>query len=898
MRVLLILFIVLSANSIKAQQLYFDHFTVESGLTDNNVSSIIQDDLGYVWLGSLNGLNRYNGYGFDVFLPSESQDGALKGNMISSLSKGKDGNIWAVTLNGGLNFYDGGTESFHQFPDSIFPITQSNIHNIIEAENGDIHFISAQQYYSFNQAQRTVKKLVVEHRIASQFQYSKNENWLISLGKLLVFNTSSNRLEKPVRVLEELDQIRAITRDPFYEIHILTDDGIYHYNEELSVLNNILDFNQFASRFDGVPRFTSIASDGNNYWVKHGPNVYRIFKNNYKYEIEVLENIPLNTSAYHGLSCRSVFVDNGRNTWITTNKNGVNIFNKRKNQFKHYYPYDLQIGLQNLNPVRAICKTKQGDIWLGFENKGLGYYKKGDSNFYPFDLKRLDIGSIRVIFEDSKKNIWIGSRLGVFLVDQSNLKLIPLRDRAGERWKYNVYSIKESPDGRIWIGGSRLGFYDPNENAIHYVANELALAVRDFSFEDQFIWIATDGRGVVRYDKESLELNYYQASGVNDVGLCDNKVYSICVQDDIIWAGTNSGLSRIDRSSDQVKNYFKTDGLSNNVIYAIESDEKANLWISTAKGISRFDVKNERFSQYLHNRLFLDDAVCKSPDKQILFGGYNGFVAFDPDQISPAQTGNAPVFKSMNLNGEKLHVGDSENLILKKSLQQTNQIELDYDQNSFSFEFSSSPIIFSGLTSYQYILEGYQQDWESTFSKENRASFTQVPPGEYLLQVRSTNEDGIWGTNERRLAITISPPFWGTTWFRGAILFLFIMLIYTLVKMRERNIKRRNVLLEEEVEAKTVELKHQNLEIVNQKEEIERMSEKLHEADQAKLRFFTNVSHELKTPLTLIMGHLEMMTKHREQRETSSFTSLSVMLVNCSDWSMILLILERLHKGS
>ena len=850
-------------QTLIAQQLFFDHFTVESGLTDNHVSNVVQDDLGYIWLGSLNGLNRYDGYGMEVYLPSALQPGSLKGNSVNTVYKGRNGNMWVVTRNGGLNHYDAYTQQFSHFSDSIFPFDQRGIRHIVEDENGVIRFIVGSKYYSFAVKSGQVNRLLNGVNVVQQYSYSKNINWLIVDGRIKIYNIKNEALEDTPEALAKLEDVRSVTRDPFYEIHILTNKGIYHLSEDEASLSLLIDFSKLGKLYS----VSNLQCDGDNYWIKSNSKVYRLYKENYKYQIEHIENNPFNHTAFHGTYCRNIFVDSGRNTWITTSKNGVNIFNKRKNQFKHYYPYDLKEGVQNLNPVRAVCKTHKGNIWIGFENSGLGYYKHNNEEFHSFDLQGVDIGSSRVIFQDSNDQVYVGTGKGMFCLDEQNSRLVEMKDKYGIHWPHNVYCINEDKQRRIWIGGSRLGYIDLDDHSLHYIANKKALAVREFSFDGDIVWIASDSKGVIRYDQKISKLKYYSARE----GLSDNKVYTICVQKDAIWAGTVAGLSRIDKKTGEVTNYFQKDGLSNNVIYGICTDEKKNLWISTAKGISRFDIKKKRFSQYLHDRLFLDDAVSKSIDKQILFGGYNGFVVFDPDNIHPVMNGDAPLLESMTLMGKKVQVSKDKDALLKQSLEHTDQLRLNYEQNNFSFEFTTTPIVLSGLTSYKYILDGYQDKWVTTTLKGNKATFTQVPPGNYVLRVRSANEDGVWGGNERRLSIIITPPFWQTIWFNSILLIVFVVLIFAVIKMREQNIKRRNLYLQKEVESKTAALRQQNSEITKQKEEIERMSDQVHEADQAKLRFFTNVSHELKTPLTLILGHLDVLKKKKNASEENSF---------------------------
>jgi len=850
----ILIFTLLRLTFTNCQQLYFDHFTIESGLANNQVFDIEQDELGYIWFGTLNGLNRYNGYTFDTYMPSGTKEGHIKGNIIRTICKGKNGNIWAVTGNGGLNFYNAKDEKFYSFPDSVFPFNQAGIHNIIEDKYGRIRFVAFERYYVFNPNSYQLEHLFENRKITKQLEYSDDTLWLIERDGILFYDTHHEKIIKPHPSLSNLVNVVSISRDAFSGIYILTFRGIYHFDQEYSSLKLLIDFNDFPGYFYNRENLTQLQYDGKSFWVRIRGKVIRIDKTKLKPEVKPLVNVPYNKTAFHGTSVRDIFVDNGQNTWIATDRSGLNLLNCRKNQFKHYYPYDFNTNTENLNPVRAICETKNGDIWVGFEVSGLGYYSTSDNKYHSYNLNGKSIGAVRVIFEDSGNNIWIGTALGVYVIEHRTGKLQSLRNWIQIR---RIYTIKEDIYGQIWIGGTKLGIANLNNRSIRFIKLEnLSSAIRDLHFENNTLWIASDGNGVFHYDLTEEKLIKQISSDSPSTTICDNKVYSICVQDTNVWAGTNSGLSKINKANYQVTNYYVQDGLSNNIVYGLYSDSNDNLWISTARGISYYKVATGKFKKYLLNRFFMDDASFQAQDHKIFFGGYDGLISFMPEQILQVQVDQKPVLKNMQLFGEKVKV--HEKSILKQSLTCTQDITLDYTQNTFSFTFNSFPVTTAGLTAYKYKLEGYQSGWVVK-DQDNTAEFTQVPPGEYELKVLCSNADGVWSTNILKLKITITPPFWLTKWFMATVIVLIAILLFILIKARENNIKQRNILLEKEVDKKTTELRNQNKEIIKQKDEIKKMSEQVHQADLAKLSFFTNVSHEFKTPLTLIIGHLEMI---------------------------------------
>ncbi len=869
---IILLILIITFGRTIAQQPYFDHFTIESGIANNQIFNIIQDDLGYMWFGTLNGLNRYNGIEFDTYMPSGKTKGYLKGNIILDLNKGRDGNIWVVTQNGGLNFYNAKYEIFYQFADSLFPFPQNIIRNIIEDSEGNIRFIAQNNLYKLNLSEGTVSALTTQQNISQQFIFSNDIHCLINSGRIELYDIYQQKTIDPGASLSSISSVKHITRDPLFDLQILTSDGVFQYSQESMQLNQVINFKDLPGYFPNKNNLQKLVSDGNNFWIRYGSEFYRLYKDTKAVHIEFIDNNPFNKNAFHGITVNDIYVDNEKNTWIGTNKNGVNIYNQRKNQFNHYYPYGYPSENNTLNPVRAICETKDGKIWVGFENSGLGYYATGDKKFHSLDIKNINIGSPRVIFEDSRHNLWIGSRAGVYLLTHGGSKLQNLNDYINIPWNTSVYTIQEDENGKIWIGGQKLGVLDLENGSIKTIETpELQSSIRQLQFDGDYIWIATDGNGVLQYKRSTMQLIRHFTLDDADHTISDNKVYTLCVQQNNVWAGTNSGLTQINKSTGATHNYFTQDGLSSNVIYGIFADYKQNLWISTAKGLNLFDIIRQTFIQYLNNRFFLDDAYSNIGTNKFYFGGFNGFISFKPEQVTPATTGQKPQLKEMFLLGQKVQIGG--NSVLERALSHTKKIVLKHTQNSFTFTINSFPISSSGLSSYKYKLEGYDKNW-ATINLGNRIGFSQVPPGDYTLRVLTSNADGYWSSNELKLQINIIPPFWKTTWFTAVFIACLGLLLFALIKARERNIKQRNIILEREVELKTHTLRQQNREISTQKDEIQKMSEQVHLVDMAKLKFFTDVSHEFKTPLTLIIGHLEMVMQTNNSKLSESFITI------------------------
>ena len=864
----ILIFTLLRFTFTCGQDLYFDHFTIESGLADNYVFDIEQDELGYIWLGTNNGLNRYNGYTFDTYMPSGTKEGHIKGNIIRTICRGKNGNMWAVTANDGLNFYNAKNERFYSFPDSVFPFNQSGIHNIIEDKYGQIRFIAYKRYYVFNPYSYQLDRLLGKRKITKQFEYSNDTLWLIERDRILFYNTRHEKIIGPHTSLSNLTNVVSITRDAFSEIYILTFRGIYHFDQEYSRPKLLVDFNDYPGYFKPEKNLSKLQFDGKNFWVQINNEVLRIDKTKLKPEVKPLVNVPYNKAAFHGKSIQDIFVDNSHNTWIATYRSGLNLLNRRKNQFQYYYPNHFDTNIVNLYPVWAICEANNGYIWMGFKASGLGYYSPHDNKYHNYNLNGKNIGYVRVIFEDSGNNIWIGTGKGVYIIKHGTGKLQNLGN-----WTqfFRGHTIKEDTFGQIWIGGNKLGVFNLKNQSFRYIKIEnLKSPIRDIHFEGSTLWIASSGNGVFHYDLTEEKLIKQISSDSPSTTICDNKVYSICVQDSNVWAGTNIGLSKINKANYQVTNYYVQDGLSNNKVYGIYPDNNEDLWMSTARGISYYNVATGKFKKYLHNLFFMDNASFQAQGHKIFFGGYDGLISFMPEQILPELVDQKPVIKSMQLFGEKVEV--DEKSVLKQSLIFTKEIKLDYSQNTFSFTFNTFPVTIAGLAAYKYKLEGYQTDWV-IMDQGNTANFTKVPPGKYELKVLCSNADDTWGTHAQKLKITISSPFWLTKWFITSVIVLIIIMLFVLIKARKNNIKRLNFQREKGVNKKITELQELNKGILKQRDEIKKMSEHEGQLDLNKLGVFTNVSDKFKTPLTLIIGHLDLI-KHSYKTNLNSATEV------------------------
>ncbi|HOO85532.1 MAG TPA: helix-turn-helix domain-containing protein, partial [Prolixibacteraceae bacterium] len=496
--------------------------------------------------------------------------------------------------------------------------------------------------------------------------------------------------------------------------------------------------------------------------------------------------------------------------------------------------------------------------WLGFDRKGVGVvFPDGKQTFYSHYLtkngEQHEITNVRIIFEDSHKNIWIGEEYNLCYFNRNKNRIETIDRLFDFSWPYRCYSIKELELGTVSITSAlNIGFVNLATGKLSTIANQhMGAITRDF-VQDKYrnFWVAKNDMGLVVINFPELDQTYINSE---TAGLSDNKVYCLAISGDSLWVGTNSGLNLIDVKSRQVvKQFFEPDGLCNNIVYSIYLDKNTNLWMSTNRGIAHFMVSEQRFMSFLPNDFFMDDAHFSDPLGNIFYGGYTGVVSFNPDKIQIDTLMPKVRFSSLSILNKDLYPGDTieGSVPLVRPVWETNHVKLNYKQNTFSIGFSAYPFDVSISNRFRYRLLGLNDVWTQS-SRIQNVAYTKLPPGNYLFQVQAANKQSGYGPVSE-LQISVVPPFWMTLWFQIAMVFVFALLILLIFLNRIQQIKKRNQWLNIKVDEQTAELREQNQTIL-------RMSEELQEANESKLRFFTNVSHEFRTPLTIILGHIEQL---------------------------------------
>lgn len=814
----------------------FRHLTIEDGLSQSTANCILQDRKGFIWIATEDGLNKYDGYYFEIYLPDPQNKNSLSNNSIWSLYEDTLGILWVGTYNG-LNKFDLKNEKITRYmhsPDDLTSLSHKFVRSIHEDHNGALWIGTyGGGLNKFNRETGTF----THYKNNPDDPNSLSNNIVLSIyedrSKILWIGTNDG-LNRFDRINEKFTWYKRYPRNPTS----LSDNTINTIYEDRSGILWIGTGNGL-NRFDpSTERFTHYKNTPNNsnslshndirsiyedpsgfLWVGTDNGLNTFDRINGKFSR--IKNNPNDPNSISNNSIRSVYEDRSGVLWIGTWGGALNKFEREKKKFMHYKKIPNTINCLNDNMVCAIYEDQNGILWLGNWGGGLNKYDRRNNKFTfykhnPKDPNSLSNNRIRAIYEDQFGMLWIGTWGGglnsfdrekeVFTCFQYN------PDDTSSLSNNNIRSILEDRYGLLWIGTDGGGLntfdrkskkfiryqYDPNDH--HSISSNRVFII----IEDRFgeLWIATFGGGLNRYDRENNRFIHYKNDPDNPNSLVHDYIITTYNEDNsgILWIGTDGkGLCKFDREKGIYTLYAKKHGLPNNVLYGILEDNKGNLWISHNMGLSRFNPEKEVFKNFdvkdgLQSNEFNGNSCFNNKGTgEMFFGGVNGFNAFFPDSIKdnlkvpPIVITNFQIFNKPVPIGERIN----DRLILEKSINKTEEIELSYTDNVFSFEFAALHYVAPDKNQYAYRMEGFEKNWNYVGSSRRYATYTNLKHGTYRFKVKGSNSDGIWNEKGVSLKITITPPFWRTWWFYTLCVIAFIFSIVMIFIYQIKRIKEK-----------------------------------------------------------------------------------------------------------
>ena len=947
-----ILFIFLFTSLTGQQPYHFERLTDKEGLSKEYIFCIHQGKNGYLWFGTWDGLNRYDGYQLDLIKPDPGNPHSLSTNCVTAIAEDPSGAMWIGTNGGGLlkllpQWYYSGKMSSEQTgstsneqafvqlrsnPNNPNSISNDNITSLCYDNNGYLWIGTYGGGVNVINPKDTTKNYNIQNTFGPDGKDGlQNENitkilndredniWIgtSSSGLYIIpateiknglnnITSKCHQHNKNVGNGISSNNITALVEDINGNIWIGTNGGglnlllqeekeksspsFIHFKHNPNNPSSLSNNNIKSLYIDHLDNLWTGTDNGLNKTVISGNTISSSGFKHYKHD-------PLDPLTISNNHIESLFEDRAGILWIGT-YNGLNKLDQTKKPFTHYRSLP---GNQNTfinNTVNAIVKDHEDVLWIGTESGILtqtapGQQKKhyflsngkaltfntaqaNSRHSLPVFLRNPALLSgtfINTIIEDMDHNLWIGSA-GLYRFDENRRIIDFYHPEFGENQSlsdWNIWAVYQDKAGEIWIGTSKgLDNYDKTTNSfIHYRhnpddPNSISSNMIWCIFEDNKgnIWIGTE-KGLNRFknyntnngkkpDPENAVFETFYHDPENPQSISSNRIWFIYQDNrDIMWIGTEGGgLNKMIMKNDTVHRfigYKENDGLPGNIVCGIISDDNNNLWISTSDGLARFTPEEERFKNYgindgLQSIKFRKGACLKDEQSKLFFGDHKGYISFSPDSIKDNPVPPKVVITNFKIFNKPVPVGEKEGrTILSKPISSTKKINLSYKDNVFSFEFVALHFSSPEENQYAYKMEGFEEHWNHTNYKRRFASYTNLPPGKYTFSVKASNSDGIWNEQGMSVDISIKPPVWKTWWayilyviFLGFIVYAIIQ--YTVGKERLKN-----------------QLRLERLESAKKHE----LAQKAHEVDQMKLRFITNISHEFRTPLTLILGPLE-----------------------------------------
>ncbi|MCC9135616.1 two-component regulator propeller domain-containing protein [Pontibacter silvestris] len=834
---------------------------IEHGLSNNTVNTIYKDRLGFMWFGTDDGLNKYDGYEFHVYRNRINDTTSLIHNQINTVSGDSSGNLWIGTKKG-LCTFNPNTSKFSLA--YYYPLTQTD-RKKLDAEVVEIAVDREGSLYlatvglgllTSNKLSRGFRQTPLQPAPAAFKPYSVRALHIDSKGRVWVMiqNIGLHRFDPQKSEFQLISSVvksaNVIKADSGNVLWIGTDNGLYQYN----IAAETYEF--YGS---GVGKLchrrvvdVSVAEE-NKLWIATdggGVNILDLKSNQISSIQSGAGKMHLTSNAVTSL-CK----DNESRWWIGTQRGGVNIIDRQKDKFTTIRRDILDKNSLIDNFTLSFCEDSDKAIWVGTDGGGVSLWNRKDNIYRNFvhneaDPTSLSNNNATSILRDYENNIWIATWGGG----------INRYSRATGTFKHYacgddvyVWKLYEDREKNLWAGTTESGpLYRYNKAADKFEVYDASLTNAISILEDQAgnLWLGTFDQ-LIRVDKQARKHKKYKIDyPVRD--LYQDKSGNF-------WIGTQGlGLLKFDFGTGKFQTFTESEGLANNSVHNIEEDKEGNLWISTYHGVSKYNPKENKFKNFyetdgLQSNQFNYNASLSLSTGELVFGGIKGFNIFNPDSIKAESSFPKLVITGIRLFNQPVTSADN---ILKpgQSLCNINDITLPYDKSLISFDFSALEYSSPGNIKYAYLLEGWDNTWN--YAENHRtANYSKLKEGDYKLRIKSTNSEGVWNCEEQVVNIKVLPPWYRTWWAYGIYGsgLLGLLYMFNLYKSKQARLKYE-------------------VEIANIK------AEKEAELNEKKLSFFTNVSHEFRTPLTLIINPVKELVD--KKREKVDFNDLSVIYRN------------------
>jgi signal transduction histidine kinase/ligand-binding sensor domain-containing protein len=867
----------------------FEHLSIADGLSQSTISCMLQDNEGYIWFGTRDGLNRFDGMEFTIYRHNPSANDSISDNYITSIFEDEHNIIWIGTFDGGLNRYNAVSNNFTHYRPSEFDtngVGNDSVMAICGGARGSLLIGTSKGLIIFDQEtealypipnQETVPNILSNTAVSSLFKDTSGDIWIGTNSGLFKLDTATNEysyheLSHTTTGDPQSNHINCIYQGQDNLLWIGTANGLYKLDQQRVVQSYYIHHSEDPQSLSNN-RIRAICQDRNGIlWLgtSYGLNkfdpvtgVSLHFLHDSGNPISISSNV-----------IWSLMLDNSGILWLGTFNGGIDKYVEKRQVFIRYQNNPGDTSSLSNNIVKALYEAFDSTIWIGTLG-GLNHLDPTTHKFTcyqndPNDQRSLSNNTVKAICQTFDGSIWVGTSGG----------LNRLNPTTGEFTRYRhdptnpnsissnlIWSLFVDSSGKLWVGTHRgLDKLNPTTGIFtHYIRDKETGTeiVYDIVEDDNgYLWLGTSN-GLARYylnDDEFIFYGYDVDSTLNSSGYSVRSI--IQATNATIWIGTNMGVFSHNLSTQTYTHYTEEHALANNTVYGILEDNSGNIWMSTNKGLSCFNPGSQIFTNYdaadgLQSDEFCEGAYLKDQTGRLYFGGINGFNVFNPSQIVDSDFYPPVVITSFNLiDGEKL---------LDKPFAEVSELVFNHQQNSFSVGFAVLDFTAPHKNQYAYKLQGFDKEWRYSDANNRQISYTNLDPGSYSLWVRGANSSGIWNNAGIVLDIKIIPPFWQSWWFIALISSLFAFVVFKGIRMRFQAVTRQKLKLEALVHQRTDQLQ-QALDGHMKTEK------KLEEEMERRIEFTRALVHELKTPITTLSVTSDLFS---EEAFEEPFISLS-----------------------
>jgi signal transduction histidine kinase/ligand-binding sensor domain-containing protein/CheY-like chemotaxis protein len=901
----------------------FKQLNTTNGLSINTIKHITQDYLGFIWIGTQDGLCKYDATKIQIYKNEKDHLFTFGDNDISYIFEDSNLNLWVCTTHGGVAKYDRKNDIFINY-NKINGTKIKNLHINCVAEISGKKLVFGTQsglsYFDLNKEQYYInerKANLENENIKTIYRASNNTIWIGSLAKGIEnFDFNKGTLHKystsslPPFQLQG-NSVNSIIEDNHHNIWVgtwgnglskISPNGIQTYRHD--------EHNTSTISHDAV--FALAISSKGELWVAtedEGLNKFNPIDETF-HHIKRRQG-DIRSLADNSLQC--IFFDSHENMWVGTYSHGVSILPRFPSPFKHIKNNEGHENSLSSNNISSVLKDSKNRLWIGTDGGGLNLYDEKTNRYTIFKHNEDKINSIGAnaildVYEDKEGVIWVGTYRGGlarFNEEEQNFTSFKHDINDKESISNNIVShIFEDKEGDFWVGTWRNGFnkfhketgkftqYPFDKNNKNGIPSSQVNYMVEGTKND--LWLATEN-GLVNFDKKEGKFHQYKKGLDSRITISDDAVSTLFLDEfGILWIGTRGGsLNKFNTETKQFSN-FKDAGFSSDIIYQIIPETSTKLWISTNAGISEFNtitsnVRNYGSSEGILGTQFVTGSGCIDKNGLIYFGSTEGLNFFNPDKILVNKQSSKLNFTDFKIFNKGIIYENSK--VIDQHISLAEKITLDYKQSVFTVSFSYLNFIHPEKTNYEYQLVGFDEDWVSVGSK-NFATYTNLDPAEYLFKVRANNEADNTEFEERTLNIEIVPPIYMTTWFKILVFVLIVLIIYFIFYQRIKVINNNRLFLQKSNRVLERE--------VDQRKKTEQLykkeKEKAEKALVVKDDFLSNMSHEIRTPLNMILGYLQLL----ESDKNNIDEFLKVMKVSADNLLHLvnqILDLSKIEKG-